>query len=77
MRLINDLHREEIRGSYRVRTRREWVPETKDKFYNKDLCSIPKTSIGFIKDTQPKQFEKLENQYGPPDRGKTAQTDIQ
>ena len=33
--------------------------------YNKDLCSIPKDLIGFIKDTQPKQYEKLENQHGP------------
>ena len=33
--------------------------------YNKDLCSIPDDLIGFIKDTQPKQYEKLENQYGP------------
>ena len=33
--------------------------------YDKDLCSIPEDLIGFIKDTQPKQYEKLENQYGP------------
>ena len=33
--------------------------------YNKVLCSIPDDLIGFIKDTQPKQYEKLENQYGP------------
>lgn len=33
--------------------------------YNKDLCSIPEDLIGFIKDTQAKQYEKLENQYGP------------
>ncbi len=33
--------------------------------YDKDLCSISEDLIGFIKDTQIKQFEKLENQYGP------------
>ena len=37
----------------------------KTDFYNKDLCSIPEDLIGFIKDTQLKQYEKLENQYGP------------
>ena len=33
--------------------------------YDKYLCSISEDLIGFIKDTQPKQYEKLENQYGP------------
>jgi type I restriction enzyme R subunit len=37
----------------------------KTESYDKDLCSIPEDLIGFIKDTQPKQYEKLENQYGP------------
>lgn len=32
--------------------------------FMKDLCLISDDLIGFIKDTQPKQFEKLSNQYG-------------
>jgi type I restriction enzyme, R subunit len=37
----------------------------KTESYDKDLCSISEDLIGFIKDTQLKQYEKLENQYGP------------
>ena len=37
----------------------------KTESYDKELCSIPEDLVGFIKDTQPKQYEKLENQYGP------------
>ena len=36
----------------------------KTESYDKDLCSIPDDLIGFIKDTQHKQYEKLETQYG-------------
>ena len=37
----------------------------KTEFYDKNHCSIPKDLLGFIMDTQPKQYEKLETQYGP------------
>ena len=36
----------------------------KTESFRKDLCLISDDLIGFIKDTQPKQFEKLSNQYG-------------
>jgi type I restriction enzyme R subunit len=32
--------------------------------YDKDLCLIPEDVIGFIKDTQPKKYKALEQQYG-------------
>ena len=32
--------------------------------YDKTLCLIPDELIAFIKETQPKEFEKLEGQYG-------------
>ncbi len=34
------------------------------KKYNKDLCLLPDEVIAFVKATQPKEFEKLEQQYG-------------
>ncbi len=35
--------------------------------YNKDLCLIPNETLQFIRDTQPKEYQKLERQY----KGKT------
>ena len=32
--------------------------------YDKELCLLPDEVIAFIQATQPKQFEKLEKQYG-------------
>ena len=32
--------------------------------YNKELCLIPKDILNFIKNSQPKEFEKLSDQYG-------------
>ena len=32
--------------------------------YDRTLCLIPKEVIGFVKKTQPKEWEKLELQYG-------------
>ena len=32
--------------------------------YDKDLCLIPDEVIAFIQATQPKEYEKLEKQYG-------------
>ena len=32
--------------------------------YDRDLCVIPSEIIAFVKDTQPKQYEALEKQYG-------------
>ena len=32
--------------------------------YDKDLCLIPEEVVQFIQDTQPKEYEKLEGQYG-------------
>ena len=32
--------------------------------YNKDLCLIPNETLGFIRDTQPEVYQKLERQYG-------------
>ena len=31
--------------------------------YNKDLCLIPTETLQFIRDTQPKEYQKLEGQY--------------
>ena len=31
--------------------------------YNKDFCLIPNETLGFIKDTQPEEYQKLERQY--------------
>ena len=31
--------------------------------YNKDLCLIPDETLGFIKNTQPEEYQKLERQY--------------
>ncbi len=38
--------------------------------FRKDLCLISDDLIGFIKDTQPKEFKKLSNQYGIQTEGK-------
>jgi len=35
-----------------------------NKLYDKSLCLIPSQLIDFIKETQPKQLKKLEEQYG-------------
>ncbi len=32
--------------------------------YDKDLCLIPDDIIHFIQSTQPKEYEKLQRQYG-------------
>ena len=32
--------------------------------YNRDMCLLPDDVLGFIKATQPKQYENLEKQYG-------------
>lgn len=32
--------------------------------YDKSICMVPSETISFIKNTQPKMFEKLEKQYG-------------
>jgi len=32
--------------------------------YNKSLCLIPPEILQFIRDTQPKTYQKLERQYG-------------
>ena len=32
--------------------------------YDKELCLIPEEVVQFIQDTQPKEYEKLESQYG-------------
>ena len=34
------------------------------KDYDKDLCLLPKVLIKFIKESQPNQYKKLEDQYG-------------
>lgn len=33
--------------------------------YDKDLCLLPEEAVAFIKATQPKEYEKLQKQYGP------------
>lgn len=49
---------------------RDIVPNFKEykvkdtSVYDKDLCLIPEDVIAFIKDTQPKKYEKLSDQYG-------------
>ncbi len=49
---------------------RDIVPNFKEyevkntSVYNKDLCLIPEDAIAFIKETQPKKYEKLFEQYG-------------
>ena len=32
--------------------------------YDKELCLVPKDILNFIKNSQPKEFEKLSDQYG-------------
>ena len=32
--------------------------------YNKSICLIPNETLGFIKETQPNEYQKLERQYG-------------
>ena len=32
--------------------------------YDKSLCLIPNETLQFIQDTQPKEYQKLEHQYG-------------
>ena len=32
--------------------------------YNKDLCSVPRETLQFIRDTQPNEYQRLEIQYG-------------
>ncbi len=38
--------------------------KVKPDFYDKELCLLKSEVIDFIKDTQPKQYEKLTKQYG-------------
>jgi len=49
--------------NYLVNTVQEYQ-EKDSSFYNKDLCLIEEDVISFVKDTQPEEYLKLEQQYG-------------
>lgn len=38
--------------------------EISSKHYDKKLCIIPEEVVTFVRDTQPKKYQKLQNQYG-------------
>lgn len=49
--------------NYLVNTVQEYQ-EKHTSVYNKDLCLIEEDVIAFVKDTQPDEYKKLEQQYG-------------
>jgi type I restriction enzyme R subunit len=60
-------HFEEHIVQYLTKTAQPEFPEYTEKdnsSYDKELCLIPEDVIGFIKDTQPKKYEALLQQYG-------------
>lgn len=60
-------HFEEHIVRYLTKTVQPEFPEYIEKessCYDKELCLIPEDVIGFIKDTQPKKYEALMQQYG-------------
>jgi type I restriction enzyme R subunit len=62
-----ELHFEEHIVKYLTKFAQPEFPEYTEKVnscYNKELCLIPEDLIGFIKDSQPKKYEALLDQYG-------------
>lgn len=62
-----ELHFEEHIVKYLTKFAQPEFPEYTEKdnsCYNKELCLIPEDLIGFIKDSQPKKYEALLDQYG-------------
>lgn len=58
-----EIHFEEHIETYLINTVKEYQ-SVSPNLYDKDLCVIPSEIIAFVKDTQPKQYEALEKQYG-------------
>ena len=58
-----EIHFEEHIENYLVNTVQEYH-SVSPNLYDKDLCVIPSEIIEFVKDTQPKQYEALQKQYG-------------
>lgn len=58
-----EIHFEEHIENYLTNTVKEYE-SVSPTLYDKDLCVIPSEIIAFIKDTQPKQYQALEKQYG-------------
>ncbi|WP_198342518.1 DEAD/DEAH box helicase family protein [Polaribacter sp. SA4-12] len=58
-----EIHFEEHIEYYLTKTVKEYT-SVSPALYDKDLCVIPSEIIAFIKDTQPKQYQALEKQYG-------------
>lgn len=64
---IKEVHLEEQIAKYLTRTVKPDFSEYVSKdtsCYDKDLCLIPEDLIGFIKDTQPKKYQKIQEQFG-------------
>jgi type I restriction enzyme R subunit len=58
-----EIHFEEHIENYLTNTVKEYK-SVSPTLYDKELCVIPSEIIAFIKDTQPKQYQALEKQYG-------------
>ncbi|WP_299060100.1 type I restriction endonuclease [uncultured Polaribacter sp.] len=58
-----EIHFEEHIENYLTNSVKEYT-SVSSALYDKDLCVIPSEIIAFIKDTQPKQYQALEKQYG-------------
>ncbi|CAH8282876.1 type I restriction enzyme R subunit [Mariniflexile fucanivorans] len=58
-----EIHFEEHIENYLTNTVKEYH-SISAALYDKDLCVIPNEIIAFVKDTQPKQYEALQKQYG-------------
>lgn len=58
-----EIHFEEHIEKYLTQTVKEYHAISASE-YDKDFCLIPTEIIAFVKDTQPKQYEALQKQYG-------------
>ncbi|QNM84589.1 type I restriction endonuclease subunit R [Polaribacter pectinis] len=68
-----EIHFEEHIENYLTNRVNEYI-SVSPTLYDKDLCVIPSEIIAFVKDTQPKQYQALEKQYGALTDAKIVET---
>lgn len=64
---IKEIHLEEHLVKYLTKVAQPNFPEyvvKEQSYYDKDLCLIPEDVVGFFKDSQPKKYKALVDQFG-------------